>query len=322
MSSIWKKWFIPHEDNGYKPHSLRGSTVLTILIIALLLYGASFIYPSVLERTNFTATILPSVLVDLTNGERNIYGASSLRLDTLLIESAQLKANDMAAKGYFSHTSPEGLSPWYWLTRVSYGFSYAGENLAVNFTDSEEVTNAWMNSPGHRANILNSKFTEIGIATAKGKYDGREAIFVVQHFGTPVGEGVRVGLPKTEAKVISEPREITKKEVKGEAGGEELYIEVQNLGDQPLTQLSSSNQAASQQYASKLEEFLATPRTALFYIYVAIIIIVSISLLLNIFVEIRRQHSRHIFYGITLLLMLFLLVFANKSAFLSPLLIR
>jgi hypothetical protein len=103
----------------------------------------------------------------------------------LLTVAAQDKANDEATKGYFAHTSPQGLTPWYWFQQVGYNFDYAGENLAVNFSDSEDVTTAWMNSPEHRANILNTDFTQIGIAAAQGVYEGEPTTFVVEEFGTP-----------------------------------------------------------------------------------------------------------------------------------------
>ncbi len=97
-----------------------------------------------------------------------------------------MKADDMATKGYFAHTSPEGLTPWYWFAQVGYNYTYAGENLAINFNESKDVDTAWLASPTHRANILNSHYTEIGIATAQGMYKGVQATFVVQMFGTPV----------------------------------------------------------------------------------------------------------------------------------------
>jgi hypothetical protein len=109
-----------------------------------------------------------------------------------------MKANDMATKGYFAHTSPEGLSPWYWFKQAGYDFVYAGENLAVNFSDSAEVDKAWMNSPGHRDNILNTKYTEVGIATANGMYQGRPTTFVVQEFGRPMTEEQKSVLVKVD----------------------------------------------------------------------------------------------------------------------------
>ena len=91
----------------------------------------------------------------------------------------------MVKNGYFAHTSPSGLTPWYWFGNVGYDFTYAGENLAVNFSDSQDVTRAWLNSPEHRANIMDSNYTQIGIATAQGTYNGQSATYVVELFGSP-----------------------------------------------------------------------------------------------------------------------------------------
>jgi len=88
----------------------------------------------------------------------------------------------MAANSYFAHTSPSGVTPWDWFEKVGYQFSYAGENLAVDFSNSQDVTNAWMNSPEHRSNIMNSNFTQIGMATAQGTLNGQPATFVAEEF--------------------------------------------------------------------------------------------------------------------------------------------
>jgi uncharacterized protein YkwD len=125
------------------------------------------------------------VLVNLTNQNRVAANVSELKVSPILEKAAQMKADDMAAKGYFAHNTPEGLTPWYWFEQAGYKYIYAGENLAVNFEDSEDVETAWMNSRGHFLNIMNPNFTEIGIATSTGIYKGRQAIFVVQMFGAP-----------------------------------------------------------------------------------------------------------------------------------------
>jgi len=130
------------------------------------------------------ASIVPEELVELTNVRREEREVAELEKNPLLQEAAQKKAEDMAQKGYFAHTSPEGVSPWHWFKEVGYEYRYAGENLAVNFTKATEVDRAWMESPTHKENIINERFEEIGIATAEGEYEGREAIFVVQLFGT------------------------------------------------------------------------------------------------------------------------------------------
>ena len=131
------------------------------------------------------ANVLSSTLIDLANDSRKEEKLSKLNSNDLLIEAAQLKANDMAEKGYFAHNSPDGSKPWYWLDQAGYQYKNAGENLAVNFTESEDVHNAWLRSPTHRANIFRNNFTEIGIATAEGYYKGQKATFVVQFFGEP-----------------------------------------------------------------------------------------------------------------------------------------
>ena len=188
MKLSLKKYFVPHAENDHKPHMLRREILGGILLGALLLelVFVSQIY-LVLPGGGYLASVLPNVLVSLTNAERlsvNVV-APELNINPILEAAANLKAQDMAAKSYFAHTSPEGLSPWHWFKLAGYEYRYAGENLAVNFVDSEDVVAAWMNSEGHRKNIVNPKFTEIGIGTARGVYKGRDTIFVVQLFGTP-----------------------------------------------------------------------------------------------------------------------------------------
>jgi uncharacterized protein YkwD len=126
-----------------------------------------------------------STLALLTNSVRASYGLETLAEDVLLDAAAQLKANDMASRGYFAHVSPLGVSPWSWFASVGYFYMYAGENLAVRFDDPVNVVAAWLVSPMHRANILRSSYTQMGIGVARGMYQGEEATFVVQFFGRP-----------------------------------------------------------------------------------------------------------------------------------------
>ena len=133
----------------------------------------------------FSAAVLQSDLIAFTNIERAHSELNSLQESAVLDRAAQAKANDMAAKGYFSHTGPNGEEPWRWLVEAGYDYRYAGENLAVRFSDSKEVVDAWMASPTHKANIVKSQYTEIGIGVADGTYQGQPVTFVVQFFGTP-----------------------------------------------------------------------------------------------------------------------------------------
>ena len=131
------------------------------------------------------AAVYVSVLEAYANTARTEAGLSPLADNALLIKAAKQKAEDMAAKGYFSHTSPNGSEPWDFIRAVGYDYRAAGENLAVNFSDSRILHDAWMNSPGHRDNILRGEFTEIGIGSAAGEYKGKPALFVAVMFGSP-----------------------------------------------------------------------------------------------------------------------------------------
>jgi hypothetical protein len=186
VREVAKNYFVPHKGNDNKPRILRPRAIAFVVMIALVaesafVFGAKYIIP----QSKLFGIIEVNALVDETNQNRVANGLPDLQVSSLLTAAAQDKANDEATKGYFAHTSPQGLTPWYWFQQTGYNFDYAGENLAVNFSDSEDVTSAWMNSPEHRANILSTDFTQIGIAAAQGVYEGEPTTFVVEEFGTP-----------------------------------------------------------------------------------------------------------------------------------------
>lgn len=169
--------------NKQKKEIMKLKAAIFVLTALILVVG---LVPSLrMGALDSLSAIYGSVLVSLTNKDRVRANLSELKVNPILEKAAQLKANDMASKGYFAHNTPEGKTPWYWFKEAGYDYAYAGENLAVNFKDSEEVITAWQNSKSHFLNIVNPKFTEIGIATSTGTYKGREAIFVVQLFGRP-----------------------------------------------------------------------------------------------------------------------------------------
>jgi len=122
-----------------------------------------------------------------TNAQRNQNGLGSLTKSAQLNLAATLKTNDMFADQYFEHVSPSGVGPEFWVDDAGYEYIVTGENLALgNFENDQELVQAWMDSPGHRANILNERYTEIGIAVAKGEFEGRETWITVQVFGLPL----------------------------------------------------------------------------------------------------------------------------------------
>ena len=131
------------------------------------------------------STVLPAVVIDLTNDERDDNSVTPLRRNSVLDAAAQAKAEHMAKHEYFAHYAPDGTTPWTFFKAEGYVYAHAGENLAIHFTDSSQVVEAWMLSPAHRKNIVDAKFTEIGVGTAKGTFEGYDTVYVVQLFGTP-----------------------------------------------------------------------------------------------------------------------------------------
>lgn len=123
-------------------------------------------------------------IITLTNTERVKAGLPPLTENRLLNQAAQVKAQDMVTVHYWSHDSPTGVEPWAWFRQVGYSYVYAGENLAKDYLDSNSVVRGWMNSPGHRANILKTQYTEIGTAVVCGVTTGPESTLVVSEYGS------------------------------------------------------------------------------------------------------------------------------------------
>lgn len=110
-------------------------------------------------------------VLDLVNRERAANGLSALKLDDTLSRYAAVKSQDMHDNGYFSHTSPTYGTPFDMMKSFGITYNYAGENIAMGYATPEAVVNAWMNSAGHRANILSSNFTTLGVGyVADGGY--------------------------------------------------------------------------------------------------------------------------------------------------------
>ncbi|MEW6610773.1 MAG: CAP domain-containing protein [Patescibacteria group bacterium] len=178
-------WFIPHERNGYRPHAVHHHALIgySMVLITAKVGLTLTLFLSVPNEAYFS-TLTAQRVVDLTNQARTEVGISSLTVNPLLERSAEMKAEDMATFGYFAHTNLQGESPWEDFKRAGYEYTYAGENLAMDFREAEEVVRAWMESPKHRENILNPKYQEIGIVVTTGKVRGRIVNLIVQHFGT------------------------------------------------------------------------------------------------------------------------------------------
>jgi len=139
-------------------------------------------YPGVL---GITSAIGVEDLVRLTNEQRTRNGLPPLRFNPALATAAMRKGESMFAENYWAHVSPSGKDPWVWVIQSGYDYLFAGENLAKDFVEPQSVVSAWMTSSSHRANILNKKYEDIGIAVLDGNLNGYKTTLVVQMFATP-----------------------------------------------------------------------------------------------------------------------------------------
>ncbi len=168
-------------------------SILITSIIAILLVPTSAAFASGGQSPWIEAELA------LTNQERKQRGIAELTVNTSLEWAAATKLSDMEKGGYFAHTSPTGLTPWSFMDKVGYEYHYAGENLAIHFNDPTSEHVAWMQSEKHCQNILDPRFSEIGMAVKKTYFEGRETMIVVAMFGTRSGREVATKLTKEDA---------------------------------------------------------------------------------------------------------------------------
>ena len=194
MLSFLRHLFLPHESNNQRAKLLHPSTISLIIgVFILFQFSLNFFsthYPQIL---GYAAQISPQEIISLTNQKRQANGAGPLNLDQELSAAAAAKAADMFARNYWAHVSPVGTQPWFFITQSGYSYRYAGENLARDFSDPQSVVNAWMDSSTHRENLLNNRYSDIGIAVVDGKLGGHETTLVVQMFGTRISAAPAIG---------------------------------------------------------------------------------------------------------------------------------
>jgi hypothetical protein len=124
-------------------------------------------------------------VVTLINEERFRYGLAPLQVNHKLNSAALAKGENMLYEDYWAHDSISGKRPWDFIRAAGYYYGIAGENLARDFATEEAMVAAWMASPTHRANILNPRFQELGLATVEGQLSGQDTVVVVNMFGSP-----------------------------------------------------------------------------------------------------------------------------------------
>jgi len=181
----FKHLFFPHKHNEYRPHAFRHRMLTLysfILLSSQVLLGVTYVSGPTLTADNIEA--LKQNVIQLTNDERAKDGEAALTENTSLDRAAQTKLEDMFTRNYWDHVAPDGKQAWDFINATDYQYVYAGENLARGFLDAKSSMNAWMNSPSHRKNILNSNYREIGVAVGYGKINDKSTVLIVQIFGT------------------------------------------------------------------------------------------------------------------------------------------
>jgi len=149
-------------------------------ILLLAAVAASLALPA------FAAEITRDNVLQAMNTYRAEQGLPPLKFDARLQKATDDRMRDMEELEYWAHESPDGRSPFSWLRAESYDFSFAGENLACGFETNEVLVQSWMESPGHRDNIMSPEYTECGITIIDGSTRGRAAgKSVVVMFGRP-----------------------------------------------------------------------------------------------------------------------------------------
>lgn len=181
----WLHLFVPNRHTHKKAHLISWEGIAVYITLFLVLQSTislvGFLKPGIL---GISANIDQHRLIELTNLEREKLGLPALSESSMLDEAAQAKAANMFEENYWAHFSPSGRDPWGFILGAGYRFTFAGENLAKNFENPEDIVAAWMTSPSHRDNIINSKYKEIGIAVVNGVLEGQETTLVVQMFAT------------------------------------------------------------------------------------------------------------------------------------------
>ncbi|MDQ3076261.1 MAG: CAP domain-containing protein [bacterium] len=333
-----KNHFIPHKDNEFKPHFLRHESMLVVSLIVLIVELGFLVQVFVVfDNSRFLAAVLPGVLTSITNDERAQNNAPKLALSETLTRAATMKAQDMATKGYFAHTSPEGKTPWYWFNQVGYQYAYAGENLAVNFFESNDVAQAWMNSPTHRANIVKKDYTEIGIGIASGIYEGKETVFVAQLFGTPIKSSVPTTTVKPTETVKPTPvptkTTTTKTPVKKAPTTSTPKVAPKAVTSTPtlpkveqpiVTKVLSEETTSNQEFINNVKDhfsvasiksffqkILTSPRQSATYVLELIALIIFLSIILVHVIAYEKRHSLSIVRGLAVIVVIGSLLFMN-----------
>jgi len=188
------------------PDSISG----TLQKIKTIIIPPVAVTPPAGSTASVGALSVKGVIAD-TNAERQKQSVAALTESAKLDASAKAKADDILTRQYFAHIAPDGKTVSDTTAAQGYTYIKIGENLALgDFTSDSDLVTAWMNSPEHRANILDPDFTDMGVGVSYGMYQGRNTYVAVQHFGRPrsacptVDSALRVQVENGQANLDAE----------------------------------------------------------------------------------------------------------------------
>ncbi|HUS26450.1 MAG TPA: CAP domain-containing protein [Nevskiaceae bacterium] len=146
----------------------------------------------------YATDISATALLEDTNSQRAKHSEQALRINTQLAAAAQAKANDMVARNYWSHATPDGKQPWSFVAQNGYNYRAVGENLAYGFAGSNDTVSAWMASPEHRANVLDKDYQDVGfgITNAPSFQGSRAETVIVAMYGEPADSANAADTPQ------------------------------------------------------------------------------------------------------------------------------
>jgi hypothetical protein len=278
LSKTLKHLFHPQRSNNHRPKLLHPKPLVFMSIIALIFFQMVGLVSTLnLPKGNilgYASSITVSQIIEGTNKERGAKGLVALTYNEKLSQAAAGKARDMFVEQYWAHTSPSGKEPWDFIKNANYGYKVAGENLARDFDSTSLMIAAWMHSPTHKANIMNPRYRDIGLAVVDGKLNGVETTLVVQMFGT------------LSSKTESEPETV--------AGISSLAVETagQESGESEVLQDQGVLAMAVVPQGSLSQGILMSPLHLLKAFFLSIIFLLVVVLFYDFFVAGHRNSVR------------------------------
>ena len=303
-------FIFPSEKNNYRPIILDGRFFYYVTLVLVLLKFVSLFYFTLIPKTPYFADVSRGVLIQMTNNDRELAGLKSLNENRKLNEAAELKAHDMLQRDYFSHWSPDGISPWHWFSLAGYDYSYAGENLAIGFLNTKDVHRSWMASPDHKGNILGPDYSDIGMAVVEGDFYGQRTFLIVQVFGSRLVRPVvskPVDDPIVTKPVVleNEPESIEVLNIVEESSDDQKIVADEELNPEISSVLGIGSTISAKKtteltgikysiFNFLVMEYDAMVRQLIFYV----MIFLGFIIVANVFVRFNVQHPDLIFKGL------------------------